>query len=94
MLVHRPFDDPLNPLELTDRDTGPIAGDRDAIRAGIERRFRPVVDELVAQGRTVVLVEPIPEPRTDFNVVDCLSSSTTTMPAGSWPPRGPARRRR
>ena len=69
-LAHRPVDDPNQPMEMSDADIGRVKGaERDRALA---RRIEDVVEDLVADGRKVVIFEPIPIAPADEDPFYCL----------------------
>ena len=75
VLAHRPFDDPASPAGLVDADEGPLVLPQQIERVA-EARTRATVAALRADGRKVVIVEPIPIAPDDFSPISCLSQAT------------------
>jgi peptidoglycan/LPS O-acetylase OafA/YrhL len=74
-LSHRAFDDPNDPLQVRDVDAGLVGGA--ARDEAVAQRARETVQALVADGRTVVIFEPIPVAPTDLDPLACLSTATS-----------------
>ncbi len=75
VLVHRSYDDPANRLDLADVDAGRLASGSDEATAAIRERITDVVDGLRADGRLVVMIEPVPVAPRDQNPLTCLSGA-------------------
>jgi peptidoglycan/LPS O-acetylase OafA/YrhL len=74
VLVHRSIDDPADPQVIIDREQGGMQATPQRLPL-VEQRDRDVIDALRADGRRVVVVEPIPQgDPTDPQVV-CLSTA-------------------
>jgi SGNH domain (fused to AT3 domains) len=73
VLAHRPFDDPIEPLDAQVQGLGRVSGAErtDALRTSIDR----VVESLRRDDREVVIVEPIPIADPDANPLTCLSEA-------------------
>ncbi|MCB0987781.1 MAG: acyltransferase [Microthrixaceae bacterium] len=69
-LAHLPADDPNQPSKMRDRDAGVVGGA--SLNRHLERRVRSLVERLVADGRKVVLFEPLPVARTEDDPFACL----------------------
>jgi peptidoglycan/LPS O-acetylase OafA/YrhL len=78
-LAHRPVDDPNDELDVVDLEAGgPLRGAERA--AALERRVRETVAALVADGRTVVVFEPVPVAPTDLDPRGCLEKRNAVEP--------------
>jgi hypothetical protein len=73
VLAHRPVDDPQNGLPLAVEGEGPVEGP--AAEAALRASIEGVVEGLVADGRRVVMVEPVAAAPADENPVECLSEA-------------------
>lgn len=72
VVMHRSIDDPANPSTVGIGDAIAALGEPDHARM-LEERSRDTVDRLQAEGRQIVVLEPIPSPRVDFDPVLCLA---------------------
>ena len=75
VLVHRSYDDPANRLDVADVDAGRLELGSDEATAAMRKRITDVVDGLRADGRLVVMIEPVPVAPRDQNPVTCLSGA-------------------
>lgn len=75
VLFQRAFDDPTYPAVLVDRDRLTLKPGSAAQNRAIEDRTSAVVDSLRANGRLVVIVEPIPITSPEHDPVGCLSKA-------------------
>lgn len=75
VLVHRTFQDPLNPIGIRDVDEGPLDPRSAAGERAVSRRVRQTVEALRAGGHRVVVVEPTPVSRPDDDPNRCLSEA-------------------
>ena len=84
------MDDVSGDLPITDEVDGQLEGE-EARQAALERRITDVVDRLRADGRTVVMFEPIPVVSQEDDTLTCLSQAkaleecrfvTSTRPGG------------
>ena len=69
-LSHRAVDDPNDPFEVRDVDAGIVSGA--ARDDAVAQRTRETVEALVAEGRTVVIFEPIPVAPSELDPLACL----------------------
>ncbi len=72
ILAHRPIDDPANGMRMRAAE-GALPEDRQ--EAELARHVRAVAADLRADGRTVVLLEPVPAPPSGTNPLTCLSEA-------------------
>ncbi len=72
-LAHRPIDDVNVPLAIADEDDGPLGDDVARQTEALDRRITDLVRDLRADGRTVVIFEPIPVVAIADNTLTCLS---------------------
>ena len=79
-LAHRPIDDVNDPQAIADEDEGGLDGDADRQAAALDRRITDVVRSLRADGRTVVIFEPIPVVAKDDDTLTCLSQEQALDP--------------
>ena len=77
ILAGRPLDDPSNPVSLADVDAGELRAGTEAWSTAVARRSEATVDLLVGQGRTVLILEPIPVAPEGMEVPTCLSRAET-----------------
>jgi peptidoglycan/LPS O-acetylase OafA/YrhL len=76
-LAHRPVDDPHSSVDLIDRDLGDLSGDPGVQSVALKKRITDVVKTLRADGRKVVIFEPIPVVAKKDNTLRCLSRATS-----------------
>ncbi len=79
-LAHRPIDDVNDPGAIIDRDQGRLKGDVDRQAAALDRRITDLVRSLRADGRIVVIFEPIPVVAKAQNTLTCLSQRRAVEP--------------
>jgi hypothetical protein len=81
ILAHRVLDDPGSPTILVGEGTEFLKTGTPEFDALVEDRTRATVAELREQGRKVVIIEPIPQPRDDEgDPLNCLSLGEGTDP--------------
>ena len=73
-LAHRSADDPVDPGPRIDVARGRV-DEIDDISAVLDQRARETVAALRADGRTVVMFEPLPVAPTAFDPLTCLSTA-------------------
>ena len=75
ILVHRSVDDPLDPMPLIDREAGLLdpTPEREPL---VAERVQAVLDQLRADGRDVLVVEPLPLSAPGVAAVPCLAEAT------------------
>jgi peptidoglycan/LPS O-acetylase OafA/YrhL len=75
VLAHRSYDDPAELVNIFDVDEGRRrAGTEEATQA-VRRRMTDLVQKLRADGRQVVIIEPVPIAPVDQDPVPCLSET-------------------
>jgi len=74
VLVHRTFDDPGGEVEL-EASGKPLHPGTPGYRDAVRRVARETVNELAADGRKVVIIEPPPLAADEFNPANCLSEA-------------------
>ncbi len=74
VLAQRPMDDPSNPADLFTPEGRMVSG-TSAFEASLEAAAGRTIDRLVADGRQVVIIEPIPIASKDNDPLLCLSSA-------------------
>jgi hypothetical protein len=75
VLAHRSYDDPARYVDLVDADAGGLTAGTDEATEAVRRRMTALVAKLRADGRKVVMVEPIPVTSEEKNPVTCLSAA-------------------
>jgi len=75
VLVHRTLDDPLTPSVVGFPGSGPINASKPGFEEEIEAATDRTVDALRADGRKIVMVEPLPTAPGAFNPFTCLSKA-------------------
>jgi peptidoglycan/LPS O-acetylase OafA/YrhL len=76
LLVHRAIDDPASPTPIVDTQVGPLPLGTPTSIATFEERAEATTSELGADGRKVVILEPVPVSGPKEDQVQCLSSAT------------------
>ncbi len=74
VLAQRPMDDPANPVDLFTPE-GRVAQGTSAFDTSLAAASGRTIDRFVAEGRQVVIIEPIPIARKDNDPLLCLSSA-------------------
>jgi hypothetical protein len=75
VLAHRTLDDLITPSAVGFPDGKVIRGDKHAFKAEIRAATDHTIDELRADGRKIVIVEPMPTAPGAFNPFTCLSKA-------------------
>lgn len=80
ILAHRSVDDPVDRIELVHDVDGRLDQTDPGFSAAIEADVRLVVDRWVADGRKVLVMEPIPIPAADVDPLACLAEGDGLAP--------------
>jgi peptidoglycan/LPS O-acetylase OafA/YrhL len=75
IVAHRPIDDPTNTVRMLDGDAGEIDLYSATGVASVEARTADTLDELRADGRQVVILEPVPIAPKGEDPIVCLSEA-------------------
>jgi hypothetical protein len=75
VLAHRTLDDPITPGVVGFPGTGPIRAGQPGFEAGIRAATDETIEMLRADGRKLVIVEPLPTASGGFNPFTCLSQA-------------------
>ena len=75
ILSSRPVDDPRNGVPLIDQDAGALEQGSQAEQSSLRTRITDLIRDLRADGREVIIVEPIPVPEAGNDPLVCLSDA-------------------
>jgi peptidoglycan/LPS O-acetylase OafA/YrhL len=75
-VVNRIVDSPLGATPIKDEEIGPLTEDSQQLVDAYRRRVTATVEDLRAQSRKVVIVEPVPVSAIDPDTLQCLSQAT------------------
>jgi hypothetical protein len=73
--VNEPLDDPTSPRPIQDEQKGPVDAGTDAFNEVVQDRTTQAVQRFVADGRKVVMIEPIPLTRYKDDPLNCLAQA-------------------
>ena len=74
--ANQPWDDPQSTRQIEDEELGPVRTGSKRFLNVVRNRTRSTVEDLLADGRQVILLEPVPVAGEADNPITCLSEAT------------------